>query len=84
MGLLFVLIAFMYIAVTTKSFPHLRAFGLDVTARILAYATSLLGDAQIAKRYMWLLGGLMIVIFAGNITGLMFDWFVLISKDEWL
>ncbi len=84
MGLLFVLVAFMHVAVTTKSFPHLRAFGLDITARILAYATSLLGDKKMARRYMWLLGGLMVVIFTGNLTGLIFDWLVLISKDEWL
>jgi hypothetical protein len=58
----------------------MRAFGLDVVSRILAYTTSLLGDIQVAKRYMWLLGGLMVVIFAGNLFGLMLDWLVLISK----
>jgi F0F1-type ATP synthase membrane subunit a len=84
MGVLFVLTFFMYLAITTSSFPKLRAFGLDITARILAYATSLLGDKEIAKKYMWLLGGLMIVIFLGNIVGLIFDWFVLVSRDEWL
>lgn len=26
----------------------------------------------------------MIVIFLGNLTGLLFDWLVLVSKDEWL
>lgn len=33
---------------------------------------------------MWLLGGLIVVIFLGNLAGLIFDWMVLISKDEWL
>lgn len=84
MGLLFVLVGFMYLAIHTKKLPKLRAFGIDITARILAYATSLIGDAKIAKNYMWLLGGLIVVIFLGNLTGLMFDWLVLISKDEWL
>ncbi len=84
MGLLFVLIGVMYIAIRTSSLLKLRAFGLDITSRILAYATSLIGDAKIARNYMWLLGGLIIVIFLGNLTGLMFDWLVLISKDEWL
>lgn len=84
MGILFILIGVMYIAIRTSSLLKLRAFGLDITARILAYATSLIGDSKIAKNYMWLLGGLIIVIFLGNLTGLMFDWLVLVSKDEWL
>ncbi len=84
MSILFVVTAFMYAAIVTRSLPRLRAFGLDIVARILAYATSLLGDSEIAKKYMWLLGGLIVVIFAGNLTGLIFDWLVLISKDEWL
>lgn len=84
MGMLFILVGFMSLAIHTKKFPKLRAFGIDITARILAYATSLIGDAKIAKNYMWLLGGLIVVIFLGNLTGLIFDWLVLISKDEWL
>ena len=55
MGLLFVVLAFMYIAIMTKSFPKLRAFGLDITSRILAYTTSLLGERELAKKYIWLL-----------------------------
>ena len=84
MGVLFVLIAFFSLAIHTQSMPHLRAFWLDVTARIFAYATALIGDKKIARNYMWLLGGLIVVIFLGNLSGLIFDWMVLISKDEWL
>ena len=84
MGFLFILVAFLYTAITTKAFPRLRAFGLDIVNRISLYAQSLIGDSQVAKNYIWLLGGIIIVIFLGNLTGLIFDWFVLISKDEWL
>ena len=84
MGMLFILVAFMYGAIRTKTLPKLRAFGLDIVSRILAYATSLVGDRDVARRYMWLLGGLIVAIFLGNLSGLIFDWLVLISKDEWL
>jgi hypothetical protein len=33
-----------------------------------------------ARRYMWLLGGIMVIIFVGNMFGLILDWFVLISE----
>jgi hypothetical protein len=62
MGMLAVLVIFMNLAIRTGTFPWLRAFGLDITARILAYATSLLGDKEIAKKYMWLLWGIIVVI----------------------
>jgi F0F1-type ATP synthase membrane subunit a len=74
----------MYIAIRTEKLPRLRAFGLDIVNRIYMYAKSLIGDEKIAKNYLWLLGGLIVVIFLGNIMGLIFDWFVLVSKDEWL
>ena len=84
MALLFVLVGIMYIAITTQSLPRLRAFGLDIVNRIYVYAKSLVGDEKIAKTYLGLLGGLIIVIFLGNLCGLVFDWLVLVSKDEWL
>jgi hypothetical protein len=56
MGVLFVLVMAMYIAIMTDSLPRLRAFGLDIVNRIYMYATSLIGDAKIASNYMWLLG----------------------------
>ena len=84
MALLFVLVGIMNIAITTQSLPRLRAFGLDIVNRIYMYARSLVGDEKIAKTYLWLLGGLIIVIFLGNLCGLVFDWLVLVSKDEWL
>ncbi len=84
MVLFFVLISVFYIAITTKTLPRVRAFGLDVVNRIFSYATSLLGSAQMARRYMWLLGGLMVVVFVGNIFGLILDWIALVSEKEWL
>ncbi len=66
----------------TDTMPRLKAFGVDVTARILAYTTGLLGDRGIAKRYVWLLGGLMVVIFLGNLYGLTVDWFVIVSHNH--
>lgn len=84
MGLLFVLVAIMNIAIRTEKLPRLRAFGLDIVNRIYMYAKNLLGDEKIAKNYLWLLGGLMVVIFLGNLTGLIYDWLTLVSKDEWL
>lgn len=79
-----ILIAIFYVAIRTTKLPRLRTFGLDVMSRIYAYVTSLLGNSQIARKYMWLLGGLMVVIFVGNLFGLMLDFLVLISKHEWL
>lgn len=84
MGVLFVLVAFMYAAIRTEKLPRLRAFGLDIVNRIYMYAKNLLGDEKIAKNYLWLLGGLIVVIFLGNLVGLVFDWLTLVSKDEWL
>lgn len=84
MGFLFLLIAILYVAIRTDKLPRLKAFGLDITNRLLAYSTGLLGDRGLAHRYMWLLGGLMIVIFAGNIFGLILDWLVLVSAGNWL
>lgn len=84
MAVLFVLVAVLYVALHTDHLPRVKAFGLDIVNRILAYATGLLGDKGMAHRYMWLLGGLMVVIFAGNLFGLILDWFVLISYHEWL
>jgi F0F1-type ATP synthase membrane subunit a len=84
MGILFSIIMVMNLAIHSRSFPRIRAFGLDIVSRIEAYVYSLIGDKKISRNYMWLLGGLIVVIFLGNITGLIFDWLVLISKDEWL
>ena len=84
MVVFFVLIAVFYTAIRTTLLPRVRALGLDVTNRIFSYATSLLGSAQMARRYMWLLGGIMVVIFSGNLFGLILDWFILISTSSWL
>lgn len=84
MGFLFILIGFLYIAIRTDKMPRLRAFGLDIVSRILAYATGLIGDKGMAHRYMWLLGGLIVVIFLGNLFGLILDWLVLVSEGNWL
>lgn len=84
MAVFFVIIAVFYTAISTKALPRVKAFGLDVVNRIFNYATGLLGSAQMARRYMWLLGGIMVIVFTGNMFGLILDWFVLISKKEWL
>ena len=84
MAVFFVIISVFYTAITTRALPGVRALGLDVVNRIFAYTTSLLGSAQMARRYMWLLGGIMVIVFTGNIFGLILDWFVLISANNWL
>ena len=84
MVVLFVIVAILNLAIRTDKFPRLRAFGLDIVNRIYIYAKNLLGDEKIAKNYLWLLGGLMVVIFLGNLMGLVFDWLTLVSKDEWI
>jgi F0F1-type ATP synthase membrane subunit a len=84
MAVFFVLIAVFYTAITTKALPRVKALGLDIVGRIFSYATSLLGSAQMARRYMWLLGGIIVIIFTGNMFGLILDWLVLISEKEWL
>ena len=56
MGVLFLLVAFMYAAISTEKLPRLRAFGLDIVNRIYMYARNLVGDEKIAKNYLWLLG----------------------------
>jgi sensor histidine kinase YesM len=84
MAVFFVIIAIFYTAITTRMLPRVRTFGLDVVNRIFSYATGLLGNAQMARRYMWLLGGIIVVVFVGNIFGLILDWFVLISAGNWL
>lgn len=84
MAVFFVLIAVFYTAIRTKAFPRVKTVGLDIVNRIFSYATSLLGSAQMARRYMWLLGGIMVIVFCGNIFGLILDWFVLVSDKNWL
>ncbi len=39
MILISILVGVFYVALTTDKFPRLKAFGLDITARILAYTT---------------------------------------------
>ncbi len=56
MGFLLLLLITFSIAIRTNKLPTLRAFGLDVVSRILAYTAGLLGDKKLAKRYVWLLG----------------------------
>jgi hypothetical protein len=80
MALFFVIIAVFYTAITTRALPRVRSLGLDIVNRIFSYATGLLGNAQMARRYMWLLGGIIVIIFTGNIFGLTLDWLVLISE----
>ena len=84
MGFLFILVAILYMAITTDKLPGVKALGLDVVNRILVYATELVGDKGMAHRYMWLLGGLMVVVFLGNIFGLLLDWLVIVSAGNWL
>lgn len=84
MALFFVLIATFYTAIKTDKLPGLKAFGLDVVNRIFSYVSSLIGNTQIARKYMWLLGGLIVVIFVGNLFGLILDLLTLISAHEWL
>lgn len=84
MIVLFALIALFYTAIKTSALPKTKALGLDIVNRIFAYATGLLGSAQMARRYMWLLGGIMVVVFSGNIFGLILDWLVLVSSHNWL
>lgn len=84
MALFFCLIATFYVAIKTDKLPRTKAFGLDVMNRIFVYITSLLGNQQIARKYIWLLWGLMVVIFSWNIFGLILDWLVLVSAHNWL
>ncbi len=84
MAVFFVIISIFYTAIRTQAFPRIKTLGLDVVNRIFAYATALLGSAQMARRYMWLLGGIMVIVFTGNIFGLILDWFVLVSEKNWL
>lgn len=84
MAVFFVLIAIFYTAIKTKALPRVKTTGLDIVNRIFNYATGLLGSAQMARRYMWLLGGIMVIVFSGNIFGLILDWFVLVSDKNWL
>lgn len=73
MVLLFILVGLLYSALHTDKMPRMKAFGLDITSRMLAYITGLLEDKGKARKYMWLLGGLGVVIFLGNIFGLILD-----------
>lgn len=82
MAVFFVIISVFYTAITTRALPYVRALGLDVVNRIFNYAISLLGSAQMARRYMWLLGGIIVIVFTGNIFGLILDWLVLISSNN--
>ncbi len=84
MGIIFSLIALFYVAIRTDRFPKTKAFGLDITSRMLVNITGLLWSQKQAENYMWLLWGIMFVVFAGNIFGLIVDWFVIVSKHEWL
>ncbi len=84
MAFLFVLIGIFSYAIQSDRFPRLKTLGLDIVTRLVSYIGGLLGDIRMAHRYIWLLGGLMIVIFLGNLFGLVMDFLVLVSRDEWL
>jgi hypothetical protein len=55
MGFLFLIIAFFYMAVRSEKFPLLRALGIDIMTRLYNYTHSLLGNAGLTHRYIWLL-----------------------------
>lgn len=84
MVFLFVAVAFFYAAISTKRFPSLWAFGIDITKRLHAFIEGITAQSFIADKFLWLLGGIMVVIFSANIFGLILDAFVVVSYHEFL
>lgn len=82
MAVLFALVVLFYIAITTSRLQGIKSVGLDISQRLYATIAGLVQNKEFSDRYFWLLGGLMIVIFVGNIFGLMVDWFILISHHS--
>lgn len=74
MVFLFLMVSVFYIAVKTERFPRIRAIGIDIMHRLYTYTHSLLGNAGTTHRYMWLLWGIFIAVFVGNIFWLVLDW----------
>lgn len=74
MVFLFLGVAILYTALVTKSFPRMKAFGLDSIGRLDSFLTNALGEKRIARKFLPLVGGFFVFIFLGNVFGLIFDW----------
>lgn len=62
-----------------KETSKLKAFGLDVVARLDAFVTGTVGKKETARKFFWLIGSFFVFIFSANIVGLLLDWTILVA-----
>lgn len=77
MVVLFALVTALNRALKNDS-SKLRAFGLDIMARLDAFIRGSVGK-ETGRKYFWLLGTFFVFIFFSNVLGLLLDWVVLVS-----
>ena len=91
MGVLFILVACVQIALRTSLFPRLRAGVLSVVAGMRGYthayfvSSSKTPDIQmlrLSQRLFPLLSGAFLFVLLANLFSLLLDWMVLVSKDH--
>lgn len=74
MGVFFLLIAVLYVAIKTRMFPRLKAIGINTMTFLDEMFIDLIGNKKYARRFLPVAGGFFIFIFMGNIFGLVLDW----------
>ena len=86
MAVFFVLIGLFFAAVKTRTFPKLRAIGIDLMNRLDTFFLELIEDKGYARLFLPLVGGFFIFIFFANVFGLVLDWlnFVVHGGHEYL
>ena len=78
MGMLFLFVLVLYIAIHTEKLPRIRTFGLDIVKRLDDFVNGSIGSKKAGRIFFPLVAGLFIYILAGNVIGLTFDWLNLV------
>jgi F0F1-type ATP synthase membrane subunit a len=73
MIVIFILALVIRLALSKKG-SIVRAFGKDAVRRLDTYFTSLVGDQEVARRFLPITGGFFVFIFVANIIGLVIDY----------
>lgn len=78
MGILFIFVFILYLAIKTEKLPRIRTFGLDIVHRLDDFVNTTIGSKENGRIFFSIIAGLFVYIFLGNISGLVFDWLNLV------
>lgn len=79
MAVLFVVVAIFYTAIKSKKTSKIKTFGLDVVTKLENFFNGNIENKKQTRIYFPMLAGFFVLIFIGNIFGLILDWIGLVS-----